>query len=159
MVAESCQILEEAMKTNNHPGFAPQYMCRLTADMYITYGSIEYEQNLPGLGRAWYEKADSHRTKLLDDELIELFDIETTALVDVNIALTQLAHDEAVPAISIFNRLINTFHNKNSRGMWAANLSIAYRINEELNESLKWCRQSSDWTASEHGEKSLYLAM
>ncbi|KAL6885815.1 hypothetical protein GGI43DRAFT_280018 [Trichoderma evansii] len=51
MVKEACSILQAAVEENNHPGYFPQYMRRLTADMYNAFGTIEYELNVPDLGR------------------------------------------------------------------------------------------------------------
>ncbi|KAL7892939.1 hypothetical protein HDV64DRAFT_272909 [Trichoderma sp. TUCIM 5745] len=159
MVKEACSILHIAIEENNHPGYFPQYMRRLMADMYNTFGTIEYELNLPDHGRQWFEKADLHRAALIEDGTLESYDVEVMAIVDGNIALTHLARGVAEPSIYAFKLLLDTFHNKSSRGVWAANLSIAYRAKGLLDDSLLWCRQSFDWTLEAYGADSLSMAI
>jgi hypothetical protein len=159
IVSLACEILETGAANNNHPGYYPRYMCRLTADLYSTFGSIDYEQNAPLYGRQWFEKADAHRMRLLENETAEAWDIEMMAIVDGNIALTYLAENIPGPSIASYNLLLETFHDKNARSIWASNLSIAYRIRGETTESLLWCKKSFDWTIEAYGEESLSMAM
>jgi tetratricopeptide (TPR) repeat protein len=161
IVKEACDVLEQAVETNDHPGYFPQYMRRLIADLYSTIGSIEYELNLPNHGRPWFEKADEQRRKLIEDDTAQSYDIEVMANGDGNIALSCLA-DNGTPetCISVFNGLIDNFNNnKNNRSIWAANLSIAYRFQGNLEESLKWCNVASQWTSEVYGNDSLSMAM
>ncbi|UKZ65996.1 uncharacterized protein TrAtP1_007180 [Trichoderma atroviride] len=159
MVKEACSILQVAIEEKNHPGYFPQYMRRLTADMYNTFGTIEYELNLPDHGRQWFEKADNHRVALIEDGTLESYDVEVMAIVDGNIALTHLACGVAEPSIYAFKLLLDTFQNKSSRGDWAANLSIAYRAKGLLEDALFWCRQARDWTLEAYGTDSLSMAI
>lgn len=80
------------------------------------------------------------------------------AIVDGNIALTHLARGVAEPSISAFKLLLDTFQNKSSRGVWAANLSIAYRVKGLLQDFLFWCRQARDWTLEAYGTALEYVA-
>ncbi|KAJ8130566.1 hypothetical protein O1611_g3068 [Lasiodiplodia mahajangana] len=159
MVKLACSILETAHESGNHPGYHHRYMCRLTADMYSTFGSIEYELNLPLHGRSWFEKADKHRRQLIENETAEPYDLEIMAIVDGNIALTYLADGVPDSSIASYKFLLDTFDSPSSRGIWAANLSIAYRTDNHLDESLAWCQKSLEWTSNEYGEQSLSLAI
>jgi hypothetical protein len=160
MVKEGYTILEAAVDTRDHPGYYPQYMRRLIADLYSTVGSIEYELNLPSHGRAWYEKADSHRRKLIEDDTVQDYDVEVMANGDGNIALARLADTgDAGPCVSAYKVLIDDFKNETNRSIWAANISIAYRFQGSLDESLKWCNVSHEWTRETFGDDSLAMAM
>ncbi|KAI0873975.1 P-loop containing nucleoside triphosphate hydrolase protein [Hypoxylon argillaceum] len=159
MLKSACSILETVNETSNHPGYSDRYICRLTADMYSTFGSIEYELNLPLHGRRWFEKADKHRRQLIEKETAEPYDLEIMAIVDGNIALTYLADGVPDSSIGSYKLLLNTFDSPSSRGIWAANLSIAFRTDNQLDESLVWCQKSLEWTSSQYGEQSLSLAI
>ena len=133
IVADACTILEYAIGTRNHPGYYPRYMRRLTADLYSTSGSIEYELNLPLHGREWFEKANTHRAQLLEDDTAEKPDLETMAAVNGNIALSQLAEGGSPQtSIAVFTDLVTTFPGSAYCPLSAANLSIAHRIQGNL---------------------------
>lgn len=135
-------------------------MRRLTADMYLTAGHIEYELNISGHGRLWFEKADTHRRELTEDDMMESDDMEDMAIGDTSIALSILADtSKAETSITTFKFLIDTFHNEDSRGIWATNLSVAYRFHDELQESLKWCQTALDWAREAFEDDSLTLAV
>jgi hypothetical protein len=159
-VAEACQILENAVSTHDHPGYFPPYMRRLTADLYGTLGSINYELNRSDHGLEWYKKAASHRMQLLDDDTAETYDIEVMAGGDGNVALAELANG-GFPDSSIHTSTlqIDLFGDSVNRGIWAANLSIAYRLQGDTGESMRWCKQALDWTKEECGDQSLETAM
>ncbi|VUC20615.1 unnamed protein product, partial [Clonostachys rosea] len=159
MLLDVFDILEQAVERRDHPGYFPRYMRRLTAELYSTYGSLEYEQNLPGYGRSWFEKADQHRMKLIEDETAQRVDIQSMALVDGDISLTYLADGFPDPSIGTYNMLLDTFDNQDLRYTWAANLSIALRAKGNLDESLLWCRKSSKWVTERDGEWSLKMAI
>lgn len=159
MLQSACNILEIADKTCNHPGYYFRYICRLTADMYTTFGSIEYQLNDPLHGRPWFEKADQHRRQLTENDSAQAFDLESMAIVDGNISLTYLAEGVPEKSIRSYKLLLDTFDSPKSRGIWATNLSIAYRIDNQLDESLAWCHKSLEWSSSEYGDQSLVQAM
>lgn len=159
ILTEGFDILEQAVERRNHPGYFPQYMSRLTAELYSSYGSLEYEENLPGYGRAWFQKAEQHRMKLIEAEAPKFFDIQSMALVDGDLSLTYLADGLPDPSVGTYNMLLDTFDNQHLRCTWAANLSIALRAKGGLDESLAWCRKSSEWVTERHGERSLEMAI
>ncbi|CAG9985160.1 unnamed protein product, partial [Clonostachys byssicola] len=159
ILMDGFDILEQAVERRNHPGYFPQYMSRITAELYSTYGSLEYEENLPGYGRAWFQKAEQHRMKLIEAEAPKFFDIQSMALVDGDISLTYLADGLPDPSVGTYNMLLDTFDSQHHRCIWAANLSIALRAKGNLDESLSWCRKSSEWVTERHGERSLEMAI
>ena len=116
----------------------------------------EYEQNLPGHGRLWFEKADAHRGRLLETDNAEIYDIQAMAVVDGNIGLSYLAGGSPDFSIASFKLLCTTFEDQENRSVWAANLSIAYRLNQEPDKSLEWAFK---WTKEVYGEDSLSMAM
>jgi hypothetical protein len=160
MVNDACNILEIAVETGNHPGYYPQYLRRLTASLYSICGSIEYELNMLCHGRQWFQKADLHRMQLLEDDTMEMYDIQTMALNDGNIALSQLAEDNALPpTITTFTMLVETFGDSKCRAVSAANLSIAYRLQGNLEKSLEWCNAAYEWTLEDYGDGTLVMAL
>lgn len=160
MVNNACNILEVAVDTGNHPGYYPQYLRRLTASLYSIYGSIEYELNLPYHGRQWFEKADAHRLQLLEYDTVETYDLSTMALNDGNIALAQLAEDNTIlPTITTFTMVVKTFGDSKCRAVSAANLSIAYRLQGNLEKSLECCNAAYEWTLEDYGDHTLVMAM
>ena len=160
MVNEGLQILEAAVAEGNHPGYYANYMCRLISEMHSTLGSIEYELNLPGHGRSCFEKAHAQRSKLLEEEgtSVEAYDVETMALMKSNISLTYLSDRSAARSIESFHHLLNDFANPNLKSVCAANLSLAYQIDGNVEESLRWCQRSFDLTREVYGEDSLSMA-
>ncbi|KAH8655539.1 hypothetical protein BX600DRAFT_525704 [Xylariales sp. PMI_506] len=159
IVQSAYNILENAQNNNNHQGYFPQYICRLIADMYNTRSSIEYEMNEPDHGRLWFEKADSQRQELIEKDVFQAFDVEDMAIVDGNIALSHLADGNTQLSIACFQRLINTFNSNNSKALWAANLSIAYRVSGKLEKSMAWCERASAWASGVYEAESLSIAI
>ncbi|KAJ5152920.1 uncharacterized protein N7482_009398 [Penicillium canariense] len=160
LVKMGSTVLEDAAAICNYPGYYPQYMCRLTADLYSSLGSIEYELNHPNHGRLWFEKADEHRRKLIDNDTAQSYDIESMAVGDGNIGLSHLADSgTSEPSIAAYKFLIENFQNNNNLCIWAANLSIAYRFQGDLEESLEWCKVADNWTRKTFGEDSLSMAI
>ena len=142
---------------NAFPGYSARYITRLTADMYAMFGGIESENNdMPG-ARTWFEKAKLHRTKIPQCDRSRV-DMESMAVLEANTAITYLADGLADVAITSCQRLLDTFDLGPSRGQWAANLSVAYRIGNQLDESLQWCKESYNLTLDAYGEQSLCMA-
>ena len=159
MVNEGLQILEAAVAEGNHPGYYANYMCRLISEMYSTLGSIEYELNLPDHGRSYFEKAHAQRSKLLEERTsVEAYDVETMSFMRSNISLTYLSDHSAAQSIESFHHLINDFDNRNLESVFAANLSLAYQIDGQLEESLRWCQRAFDLTREVYGQDSLRMA-
>lgn len=160
MANEGCAILEAAVTNGKHLGYYPQYMCRLTADLYSAIGKIEYELNLPGHGGLWFEKADTHRQKLIQHDTVQSFDLKVMAIGDCSIALASIAEtgdpDSTVKACTF---LMDQYGNDIGRNSWAGNLAVAHRIQGNLKESLKWCKKAQDWTRESYGDSSLGMAM
>lgn len=160
MVKDACEILDLAVANNDHPGYYPQYMCRLLAGLYSTIGSIEYELNLPQYGGSWFKIADSRRLDLIENDTFEQYDLLVMAIGDGNIGLAHLAAMESPDStIASFTFLLENFDDRDCRSVWAANLSIAYRLRGSLETSLEWCETALRWTRDVYGEEALSMAM
>ena len=115
---------------------------------------------MPLHGRTWFEKADTHRAQLVEDDTVEKIDLETMAAVDGNVALSQLAEGGSPRrSISVFTNLVTTFGDSSYCTVSAANLSIAHRMQGNLVESLEWCKIARELTLKDHGDESLAMAL
>lgn len=160
MLKEGNTILQRAAESDDYPGFSVAYVCRLTADLYAIIGKIEYELNLPNHGGSWFKKAEMHRQKLIQDDLVEAFDLRIMAIEDSSIALASLA-DTSDPSstIATCTSLMEQYGSESGRWSWAWNLGVAYRFKGDLEESLEWCEKSVKWTRELYGDYDFRMAM
>lgn len=166
MTKKACEILELAVKNKNHPGYSSRYVDRLTTQLYLMNGTSEYELNLPGHGRSWYEKVQFPRKQVIDGIITERVDLKVMAIRNGNLSLAALAEtgptDSDIQPVDLailsFKHIFDNFEQANSRGVWACNLSMAYRLKGMLEESWKWCEIANTWILKGEGAKSLHMA-
>jgi hypothetical protein len=161
IVHEACGVLE-GLATKDHPGYTEAGIRRLTADLYIDLGSIDFEMNVRQHGLQWYNRANIQRAKLIEDDDFQKFDVETAAVVDGNVALSRLADGDKTAcdvAVASWKFLLESFGEDGSRGSRLANMSIFQRFAGHLDESLDYCEQARIWTEASVGKDSLLMAM
>lgn len=159
MTVQGCEILETACKTQNHPGYFPVYIRRLTSDLYNILGSISYELNRPGHGFEWFKRSSNHRRTVLEDASGGDWDAYHKLIADANGELARLADGVVDDGVSYIKKVWEDDSRLGNQDIWAANLSNYYWVKGEYENCLRFCRISYDLTIEAHGVESLRMAM
>jgi hypothetical protein len=159
MTIQGCEILETACKTQNHPGYFPVYIRRLSSDLYNILGSITYELNRPGHGFEWFKRSSSHRHTVLEDGSGGNWDAYHVLIAEANGELARLADGFFDDGESYIKKIWEDDSDLGNRDIWAANLSNHYWVKGDFENCLRFCRISYDLTLAAHGVDSLRMAM
>lgn len=159
MAIQGCEILETSFKTQDHPGYFPVYIRRLTSDLYNIRGSISYEWNRPGHGLEWFSRSSNHRRAVLEDGLGAAWDAYHVLIAEANGELARLADGIVDDGDSYIRKVWEDDSKLGNEDIWAANLSNYYWVKGEHENSLRFCRISHELTLAAHGVDSLRMAM
>jgi tetratricopeptide (TPR) repeat protein len=158
MLEIACNICEGAKKEGAKTGFDNRtYVPRLTADLYSTVGSIEYETCAPGYGAQWMTMAKALRQDLADAG--DAYDVFMLEMSNINVALRFLAEGRAREALPLMLRSLELSQNSEIQKVVLTNLSVCYRRLGSHAEAVSCCEKAVRIIEQDDGVDSSTMAL